>query len=149
MRRAGGEFNHVTQCPHLFAGARAHQVELRREAKARRIVSIRLRLADDAQGRARRIQMDRFRWEEPVFEFADEFLFLLGFLDFGETIEVGVSGQFRGRRAAGAEKQECEFFQARFSLGREQTRPPVRRGKIPAGKRELLEVILEQQPGPL
>ena len=92
VRGAGGQFDQVLQRAELLAGARAHQMKLNREAKTRRVIGIGLRLANDAKGGARRIEMDWFGREKPVFEFADELLFQLGFLDLREAVEVGVRG---------------------------------------------------------
>src|SRR5690349_17500076 len=89
------------------------------------------------------------RRKEPVFQFLDEFLFLLGFLDSGEPSKVRVRREFGRRRTMRAEKQKGQFLQAIAALGGEQAGPPVGGGKILSGERKFFEIILEQEPGAL
>ena len=93
MRGARGQFDHVLQRPKLLTSARTHQVKLHSEPETRGgIFSIRLRLANDAQRGARRIEVHRFRREQPMFQFANQLLFLLGFFHLRESVQIGMGG---------------------------------------------------------
>ena len=146
VRGADDEVNHLAQRARLFARARARQKKLHGQAVARRLFLVRLHAADDAQRGARRVEQRQRGRREPVFQFLDKLLFLLGLLGLGKTVEAGVRLQFRRHGTLGAQKQKRQFLQARLALGVQQARPPVRVGKIPARERELFEIILEQQP---
>ena len=146
MGGADDEVNHFAERARLLAGARARQKELHGQAITRRLLLVRLQAADDAQDGARRVEQRHGGRRQPVFQFLHELLFLFGLLGLGKTVEAGVRLQFGRHGALGPQKQKGEFFQARLALGIQQTRPPVRVGKILARKREFFEIILQQQP---
>ena len=74
------------------------------------------------------------------------FLLLLGLLNFGEPIVARVRHQLRGQRSGGPHEQHSQFFQAGLALRGNQPRPPILRTEILARKGEFLEIIFEQQP---
>ena len=105
VRGADDEVNHLAQRARFLAGARTRQMKLHGEAVTRRFVLVRLRLANDAQRGARRIQMQRQRGgNSQCSNSLHELLFLLGFLDLGKTFEVGVRRQFRRHGTFRAQK---------------------------------------------
>ena len=146
VRGADDEVNQVAQRTRLFAGARAQQEKLHGEAVTRRFLLVRLRTADDAERGARRFEQRQGGRRQPVFEFPDEVLFLLGLLGPGKTVGAGVRLQFRRHGPLGAEKKKREFLQARLALRVQQARPPVRVRKIAARERQFFKIILQQQP---
>ena len=146
VRGADDEVNQLPQRARLFAGARAQQKKLHGQAVTRRLLVVRLHAADDAQRGARGVEQRQGGRREPVFEFLDEVLFLLGFLGLGKTVGAGMRLQFGRHGTFGAEKQKREFLQPRLALGIQQPRPPVRVGKIAARERQFFKIILEQQP---
>jgi len=103
----------------------------------------------DAQGRARRIEMQRRRRREPVFQLFHQPLFLLGLLSAGEPVQARVRLEFRRHGTLGAQEKKRQFLQPRLAGDGEHPGPPVGRGKIAARERELLEIILQRQPRPL
>jgi hypothetical protein len=146
---AGGEFYDFQERLEFFAGAGAEQVKLDAEAMPRGLVVIGLDAADDAEGGARRIEVAQGGREKPMLELLHELPFLLGFLDLGKMVEIGVRKEFGGERAAGTNEEEGELLEAFFVEDGHQLRPPVVAVEIAAGKGEFFEIILEQQPGAL
>ena len=112
---ADHEVHEVVQRARLFARARAEQQKLHGEAETRRLLLIRLRLADHAQRGARRVQVQRRGRRQPVFQFPHQPQFLLGLLGAGKTVRAGVRLQFRRHGALGAQKQKRQFLQARLA----------------------------------
>ena len=86
VRGADNEINKVVQRARFFAGARAQQKKLNGEAVSRWFLFVRLRFADDAQRRARRVEVQRRGRRKPVLQFADELQFLFGFFGARKTI---------------------------------------------------------------
>ena len=146
VRGADDEVNHVVQRARFFAGARARQEKLHREPVARRLLLVRLQAADDAERGARRVEQRQRGRREPVFQLLDQLAFLLGLLGPGKTVEARMRLEFRRHGTFGAQKKKCQLLQPRLALRRQQPRPPVRVGKIPARERELLKIILQRQP---
>ena len=146
MRGADDQVNQLPQRARLFAGARAQQKKLHGQAVTRRLLVVRLHAANDAQRGARRVEQRQGGRRQPVFEFLDEILFLLGLLGPGKTVGAGMHLQFGRHGTFGAEKQKREFLQARLALGVQQARPPVRVGEIAARERQFFKIILERQP---
>ena len=105
-----------------------------------------LRVAQDSQGGARRVQMTGRRRKQPVLQFLKHILFALGLLDLRKAASTGVREQFGRQWAAGAQEEQRQFLQARLALRRNQTRPPVLAIEIFARKGQLFKVILQQQP---
>ena len=70
-------------------------------------------------------------------------------LDLSESIRIGVGDQFRRERAPGSQKENGQFLDPVFALGVQQARPPFLARKIFSRQREFLEIIFQQQPGPL
>src|SRR5207244_3566535 len=101
--RAAGQFNYFLESLRLLASARTQQVEPNGQLMPPRLVGVSLRLADDAQSGARRIQMPQFGREEPGLQMFDELFLLGGLLDLSETIEIGIAAQFQWQRAFGAQ----------------------------------------------
>src|SRR6185369_18087841 len=93
-----------------------------------------LRFANDAQGRARSVEMRRLGREQPGFQLLDQVLFLRGLFDLGEAVEIRVSGKLGRQRSFGAKKQERQFVQAASALRAQQTRPPIGPWKVFARK---------------
>ncbi len=145
VRGADDEVNEFAQRARLLAGARTRQQELHGQPVMRRFI-IRLRLADDAERGARRVEQGQGGRRKPVLQFLHELLFLLDFLGPGKAVEAGVRLQFRRDGAFGAEEKKRELFQARLAGRVQQARPPVRVGEILAREQQLLEIILQQQP---
>ena len=104
VRGADDEVNQIPQRARLFAGARTQQQKLHGQTVARRLLLVRLHPADDAERGARRVEQRQRGRRQPVFEFLDEALFLLGLLGPGETVEAGVRLQFRRHGTFGAQK---------------------------------------------
>ena len=149
VRRARRQLDDLSQLLHLLARARAQQVQLDSHAVARRLFLIGLWPANRPQERARRIEVRGFGREEPRLQLADKLLLLRGVLHLGEPVEVGVSAQLRRQRPLRPQKKERHLLQPPPALRRQQPRPPIRAWKILARERELLEVVLQQQPRPL
>ena len=93
--------------------------------------------------------MELLRREEPFLELGDEFFLLLSRFDLGEALEVGVRHELAGERAIVLKEEEGGFLEAGFAGDSEHARPPGGAGEIFAGKREFLEIILEEQEGAL
>ena len=149
MRGARGQFEQLRKRADLFTCARAEQTEANGQIVKRRMIAGGLRVADRTQRSARRIQMLWRRWEHPVLDLIENFLLLLRLLDFGKTGDVGMRLQLGWQRAIGAQKENSNFLQARFAEHRHEPRPPFGIVEILARKGELLEVVLQQQPGAL
>ena len=105
--------------------------------------------AEHAQQGARRVQVDRRRREQPVFQLLQQVLLVFGVLLFGEAFEIGVRLQFGRQRPARPQKQVGHLLQPSRPLRGHQPWPPLLRGEILAGKGKFFEVVLHQQPGPL
>ena len=103
----------------------------------------------DPQTRARRVQVRVRWWQQPAFQLLNKFLFLLGLCDFSKAFEIGVRQQFSGQRTIRAQEEQGGLLQPLLAPGPHQARPPVLAGEILAREGEPLEVILQQQPGPL
>ena len=93
--------------------------------------------------------MRRSRRAKPVFQVAEDLLFLFRMLDLGESIRVGVRHQFRRERTPRSEKKNGQFFDPVFALCVQEARPPFLAREIFSRKGELLKIIFQQQPGPL
>ncbi len=143
MGGARRQFDQFPKRPELFPGARARETKLNREAVLRGLFAVRLGPANDAQRRARRIQMRRLGGKQPVLQFPHELFLLIGFLDLRKAHQVCVWGQLGRQRPLGAQKQEGEFLEAIAATGRQHARPPVIRGEILAREREPFKIILE------
>src|SRR5690349_6193604 len=100
-------------------------MKLDRQPVARRLLAVRLRLTDYAQGSARRIQVRRFLREKPALQLIDQLLFARGLLDLEETFVIAVTAQLARQRAPGAQEKEGDLFQAFLALGGQQARPPI------------------------
>ncbi len=104
VRGADDKVHEVVQRTRLLAGARSEQQKLHGEPVTRRLIFVRLRLADDAQRGARRVEVQRRGRRQPVFQFAHELLFLLGIFRAGKTVGAGVRLKFRRHGTPGAQK---------------------------------------------
>ncbi len=149
VRGAGVEVNQVSQRFLLLTSARTKQVEFDGELVQRRVLHQRLRLADDPQAGARGVEMDGGGREEPVLQLLHQLALLLRLLDLGEARVIGELLQLLRQRASGAEEQDGQFLEPGTALGVHHARPPFVRAKVLAREVQLLEVILEQQPGAL
>ena len=104
VRGANDEVNQLPQRARLFAGARAQQKKLHGQTVTRRLFVVRLHAANDAQRGARRVEQRQGGRRQPVFEFLDEILLLLGLLGPGKTVGAGMHLQFGRHGTFGAEK---------------------------------------------
>ena len=86
------------------------------------------------------------RREEPVFQFHDEQLLLLGFLHGGKTHGIRLRLKLGRQRTLCTKEKERDFFKAIFPARVDQARPPVVAGKIFAREGKFFEIILEQEP---
>jgi hypothetical protein len=105
--------------------------------------------ANDTERGARRIQVQLLRRQQPFLQLSDEFLLLLGGLDFGEAFQVRMRNQLRGQRSVVLQEQQRGFLQPCLAGGGEHARPPGCAWKVFPGQGELLEIILQEQEGPL
>ena len=149
VSRPRRQFDDFAQRFVLFAGARTRQGKLDPESMQVELAFERSDLTLDPQTRAWRVQVRVRWWQQPVFQLLNKFLFLLGLCDFSKAFEIGVRQQFSGQRTIRAQEEQGGLLQPRLAPGPHQARPPVLAGKILAREREPLEVILQQQPGPL
>ena len=146
---AGGEIDNFRQRLELFAGAVARDIKIKRQAMQRRILGNRRGLADHAHGSPRRVQMGRGGRKKPVLKLLDKGALFLVVLDFGKAAQVGMGLQLGGQRPIGAQEKDGRLFQSFFALGRDDFGPPILAGKILAREGELLEIVLQQEPGAL
>ena len=143
---AGGQLDDLGHGTNLFPGARAEEIDPDLESVERGMIRRGLDGAEETERGARSVEMHRGGREQPVFQFIELLLLLLGLLQFGKARDVGVRDQFRRKRTRGAEEEDGDFFEARFSGGGHQPRPPVLSAKVFSRQCELLEIILQQQP---
>ena len=118
VRRADDEVNHLAQRARLLARARTRQKKLHSEAVTRRFFFVWFRFANDAQRGARRVEQGHRGRREPVFQFLNEFDFLLGFLGLGKTVEARVCLQFRRDGTFCAEKIKMQVLPNAFCRSR-------------------------------
>ena len=149
LRRARGQIDQVGHGPQLLARARPKHQELQTEVVQPRLVFPGECPGEDAQMRARGIEVVWGGRQQPVFDRLDAILLALHLFELGQAGQVRVGGHFGRQRPAGAQEQQRGFLNAGATLRGQQPRPPVGAGKILARERELAEVILEQQPGAL
>ena len=90
VRGACGEVDDLGGRFEFFAGARAEEVKLNFEGVEGGLIFQRDDVAGDAHAGARGVEMRLGAREQPFFKLLDEFLFLLGLLDFREAFEVRV-----------------------------------------------------------
>ena len=76
---------------------------------------IRFGLANHPQRRPWGIEVRELGREEPFFQLFDDLLFLRRLLDLGKAVEVCVARQLGWHGALGAQKEKCQFFEARFT----------------------------------
>ena len=87
--------------------------------------------------------------EEPVLQLLDEAGFLFGLLDGRELFEVGVLEQFGRQGPIVAQEQHGHFFQTGLAGRGLHPRPPFRLTEVLAAQGELLQIVVQQQEGPL
>ena len=133
----------------FLAGAGTEQEEMNGQTPLIGVLVFPLRLTNDPQGRTRRVQMRVVGREEPVLQLLNEAGLLLSLFDGRKLFEVGVLEQFGRQRPIVSQEQHGHFLQTGFARRRLHPRPPFRLTEVLAAQGELLEIVIQQQEGPL
>ena len=140
------QVGHVVERLHPVAGARPYDVNLDPELVKPLQFRVLHQAAHNAQRGTRRIQVRRRRGKHPFLQPLEQLVILLCLLHLREARKVGVRHQLVRDGAARLHEYQREVLEPRVPLCLRHAGPPVVLAEVLAGKVQLVEIILQQQP---